>query len=263
MHRIRLVRRTRVSSLPDNAYRFTALVTLPLLLLAALLIAGCASSNTSGTASSGGHVTVEYDAGAEGAVDAAETQPADEMPEITELEAETDESMDELATVEVEELEEPATPEPVDPTTLLDESLEAFESSQVFWDQGNFDDAFAALDRSYELMAQVPLNGDPYIAQEKEDLRHLISRRIIEIYASRRTTVGDMDKAIPVEVNQYVEREIKSFQGPERKFFLESYQRSGLYRDMIVEELKAAGLPEQISWLPLVESGFKSLMSVI
>ncbi len=244
--------------MPDNAYRFTALVTLPLLLLAALLIAGCASSNTSGTASSGGHVTVEYDAGAEGAVDAAETQPADEMPEITELEAETDESMDELATVEVEELEEPATPEPVDPTTLLDESLEAFESSQVFWDQGNFDDAFAALDRSYELMAQVPLNGDPYIAQEKEDLRHLISRRIIEIYASRRTTVGDMDKAIPVEVNQYVEREIKSFQGPERKFFLESYQRSGLYRDMIVEELKAAGLPEQISWLPLVESGFKS-----
>ena len=49
-----------------------------------------------------------------------------------------------------------------------------------------------------------------------------------------------------------------SFQGPERDFFLESYQRSGLYREMIVEELRKAGLPEQISWLPLVESGFKS-----
>ena len=140
---------------------------------------------------------------------------------------------------------------------LLQDSLEAFESADIFWKQGNFEDAFAALDRAYELMAAAPLNGDPLIAQEKEDLRHLISRRIIEIYASRQTAVGDVDRSIPMVLNEYVEREIKSFQGPERDFFLESYVRSGLYRPMILEELKKAGMPEQISWLPLVESGFK------
>ena len=32
-------------------------------------------------------------------------------------------------------------------------------------EQGNFDDAFAALDRAYQLMAEVPPNGDPFIAQ--------------------------------------------------------------------------------------------------
>ena len=140
---------------------------------------------------------------------------------------------------------------------LLQDSLEAYESADIFWKQGNFEDAFAALDRAYELMAEAPLNGDPLIAQEKEDLRHLISRRVIEIYASRQTAVGDIDRSIPMVLNEYVEREIKSFQGPERTFFLESYVRSGLYRPMILEELKRAGLPEQISWLPLVESGFK------
>ncbi len=233
-------------------------LVLLVVVLAALLVAGCASNSTSGTVSTGGHVTVDYDDSEDERTAVAEAAGSDEMPEITELEAESTDPAATMAAVEVEDLNEPIEPEPVDPATLLDESLEAYESSQVFWEQGNFDDAFAALDRSYELMAEVPLNGDPYIAQEKEDLRHLISRRIMEIYASRRTTVGDMNKAIPLEVNEYVEREIKSFQGPERKFFLESYQRSGLYRDMMVEELKAAGLPEQISWLPLVESGFKS-----
>lgn len=255
MHRIRLVRRFDSGVLdPRSRLRLVHLLWLGAV-AAALLSTGC-SSATSGTVSSGGHVTVEYDDEQSSTV--AEADAFDDLREITELEAEAPPRPPAEETLEVADLEEPVEPEPVDPARLLDESLEAFESSQVFWEQGNFEDAFAALDRSYELMAEVPPNGDPYIAQEKEDLRHLISRRIIEIYASRRTTVGDMYKAIPVEVNDYVEREIKSFQGPERKFFLESYQRSGLYRDMIVKELKEAGLPEQISWLPLVESGFKS-----
>jgi membrane-bound lytic murein transglycosylase D len=155
-------------------------------------------------------------------------------------------------------IDEPEAPEPVEsPEEILQGSLEAYESSRIFWEQGSFEDAFAALDQAYELMSSVPPNGDPVIAQEKENLRHLISRRVIEIYASRQTTVGDIDRSIPIDINEDVQREIKSFQGPEREFFLDSYRRSALYRPMILEKLEEAGLPEQISWLPLVESGFK------
>lgn len=149
-------------------------------------------------------------------------------------------------------------PTPADPAARLARSLEAFESATAFWEQGAFDDAFAALDRAYELMASVPMNGDPLVAQEKENLRHLISRRVVEIHASRQAAVGDPNGSIRLTVNDDVRREIALFQGPEREFFLESYRRSGLYRPMIVERLRAVGLPEQISWLPLVESGFKS-----
>ena len=166
--------------------------------------------------------------------------------------------IEELAPGEPLPEEEAAPGEAADPSALLAQSLEAFESAEAFWQRGAFEDAFAALDRAYDLMAAVPANGDPLAAQEKENLRHLISRRVVEIHASRQTAVGDPNGSIRVVLNDDVRREIASFQGPERDFFLESYRRSGLYRPMILDQLRAAGLPEQLSWLPLVESGFKS-----
>jgi len=148
----------------------------------------------------------------------------------------------------------------VEPATLLHESLEAYESAGAFREQGAVDDALGALDHAYELMARIPaaaIESDPELAQEKENLRILISRRVVEIYAARQSAVGNPDGSVPRVVNADVEFEIKSFQGRERDFFLESYRRSGLYRDRIVEQLHQAGMPEQLSWLPLVESGFK------
>jgi membrane-bound lytic murein transglycosylase D len=179
--------------------------------------------------------------------DEPSSPPAAPAPEI-----------EELAPGEPLPEEEAAPGEAADPSALLAQSLEAFESAEAFWQRGAFEDAFAALDRAYELMAAVPANGDPLAAQEKENLRHLISRRVVEIHASRQTAVGDPNGSIRVVLNDDVRREIASFQGPERDFFLESYRRSGLYRPMILDQLRAAGLPEQLSWLPLVESGFKS-----
>jgi membrane-bound lytic murein transglycosylase D len=185
-------------------------------------------------------------------------------PEAEEALAAAREAADTEPPAELDESEieavyaEPVVEEPTEsPAEILQESLEAYESSRIFWEQGSFEDAFAALDQAYELMSSVPQNGDPVVAQEKENLRHLISRRVIEIYASRQTTVGDIDRSIPIDINEDVRREIKSFQGPEREFFLDSYRRSALYRPMILKKLEEAGLPEQISWLPLVESGFK------
>ena len=100
-------------------------------------------------------------------------------------------------------------------------------------------------------------SGEVVLSREKENLRRLISRRIVEIYAARQTSLGDTQASIPRDMNPDVEREIASFQGREREFFLEAYRRSGIYRPMIVAQLQEAGLPEQLSWLPLVESGFK------
>jgi len=58
-------------------------------------------------------------------------------------------------------------------------------------------------------------------------------------------------------MNADVEREIRSFQTVERGFFIRSYQRSGFARQIILKHLKEAGLPKELSWLPLVESGFQ------
>jgi membrane-bound lytic murein transglycosylase D len=152
---------------------------------------------------------------------------------------------------------ESAPADPADPAALLHEAMDAYESAAEFWEQGSVDDAYAALDHAYGLMIQVADEGDAVSAQEKENLRYLISRRVVEINASRQGAAGDTAAEIPRILNDDVRREIASFSNGERQFFLEAYRRSGLYRPMIVAQLKAAGMPESLSWLPLVESGFK------
>ena len=96
------------------------------------------------------------------------------------------------------------------------------------------------------------------MAQQKEDIRFTISKRILEIYASRNFAVNGNHKAIPMEMNSHIQAEINLFTtGIERNFFRESLKRSGSFRPQILEMLKQAGLPEELSWLPLIESGFK------
>jgi membrane-bound lytic murein transglycosylase D len=140
---------------------------------------------------------------------------------------------------------------------LLDTALDFSEASQEFWSEGNLEQALEALDQAYTLILKVDTDKHPKMIQQKEDLRFVISKRILEIYASRYTAVSGNHKAIPLTMNKHVEKEIKQFQGVERKFFIESYKRSGRYTGKIVKALKEAGLPEELSWLPLIESGFK------
>jgi len=141
---------------------------------------------------------------------------------------------------------------------MLDEALNFCEISQDFWQKGELENALDALDQAYALILEVDTGDQPKLLQQKEDLRYLISRRILEIYASRNIVVTGQHNAIPIVINRHVQEEIDRFTvGHERDFFIQSYRRSGRYRPAIVSELRQAGLPEELSWLPLIESGFK------
>jgi len=141
--------------------------------------------------------------------------------------------------------------------TLLDTALDYVGASQEYWSEGNFEKAIATLDLAYSNVLQVKVDGDAELIRQKEDLRFMISKRILEIYASRYTAVNGNHNEIPLTMNKHVEKEIKRFTGVERRFFEESYRRSGRYIDRIKEEFRKAGLPEDLAWLPLIESGFK------
>jgi membrane-bound lytic murein transglycosylase D len=138
---------------------------------------------------------------------------------------------------------------------MMDAALRLLSESHDYWVKGDSESALEMLDQAYALILDT--NGDPEIARQKDDLRLLISKRILSIYSGMQTTAKGKRGEIPITLNADVEKEIKSFQTGERSFFISSYQRSGLYRPDIVKELKRLGLPEELSWLPLVESGFK------
>jgi len=153
----------------------------------------------------------------------------------------------------------PPAPNPLEKSDqeMLDAALESCETAKYFWERGELDNALNALDQAYSLILKVSPEDDPEILQQREDLRFTISKRIIEVYTSRFTVANGYEKPIPLVVNTHVERALKLYQGRDRKFFFDAYRRSGRYRPAIVRALKDAGLPEELSWLPLIESGFK------
>lgn len=139
----------------------------------------------------------------------------------------------------------------------LDEALECCDLSQEYWQKGELENALDMLDRAYSLILEVDTENDPVLIQQKEDLRYTLSKRTLEIYASRHIVVNGQHNAIPMVMNKYVEEEIKLLTVTERQFFIDAYRRSGRFRLKIVDALKENGLPEELSWLPLIESGFK------
>ncbi len=139
----------------------------------------------------------------------------------------------------------------------LDTALELTATSQDLWEAGDAGKAIDALDQAYALILKAPADAEGKDSQQKDDLRYLISKRLMEIYTSRLNSVNGIHNEIPLVMNEHVASEIKLFQTMERDFFIESYKRSGRYREEMVKAFREAGIPEEITWLPLIESGFK------
>jgi membrane-bound lytic murein transglycosylase D len=61
---------------------------------------------------------------------------------------------------------------------------------------------------------------------------------------------------IPLVLNKKVENAIQYFQGRGRRVFTKWLQRTGWYRDLIIPILKEEGVPEELFYLAMIESGF-------
>jgi membrane-bound lytic murein transglycosylase D len=140
---------------------------------------------------------------------------------------------------------------------ILDEALDFCQLAQDYWMKGQLENALSALDQAYALIIKVDTFNRPRLIQQKEDLRYLITRRIQDIYGSRNVVAKGSLNAIPMVMNDYVKAEIESLTtGCEKDFFINAYQRSGRYRKYIESELAKEGLPLELAWLPLIESGY-------
>jgi membrane-bound lytic murein transglycosylase D len=163
----------------------------------------------------------------------------------------------EQAPEEIPAEEKESVNEKEDASVLLEDAFNTYQDALAAWEKGDLDTALQTLDEAYGLLLKANLSPDSPLCQEKNDLRLLIAQRIQQIHASRLVTVGDNHKTIPLVENKDISDEIASFQTRERKAFEEAYARSGLYRDMILEELRREGLPEELVWMPMIESWFK------
>ena len=75
------------------------------------------------------------------------------------------------------------------------------------------------------------------------------------------TALADMERdlaeaQLPIEVNERVERWMVRFSTLDRPEFERTLSRAGLYSDMIRGKLRARGMPEELVYLAMIESGF-------
>ena len=75
------------------------------------------------------------------------------------------------------------------------------------------------------------------------------------------TALADMGRdlaeaQLPIEVNQRVEQWMVRFSTSDRLEFEQTLSRAGLYSDMIRGKLRARGMPEELVYLAMIESGF-------
>ncbi|MGB7295514.1 MAG: LysM peptidoglycan-binding domain-containing protein [Candidatus Aminicenantales bacterium] len=187
-----------------------------------------------------------------------ETPPLEPVPQDSEpIQAETAPVSDGVPLPEGSDQDKEASGEKEEAAELLEAALSTYQDAQAAWERGESEAALQALDEAYGFILRAQLPQDSPLLQEKKDLRLLIAQRIQQIYAARLMPAGDNHKSIPLEENKEVLNEIACFQGRERSYFLDAYRRSGLYRDMIIEELRKEGLPDDLFWLPMIESFFK------
>jgi len=220
-------------------HRLTVLVSL------LLLTGGCTATRA---VSSPPPATVEETQPSQGEATPTATPETENPPETVETAAGENLPADENAE------------EKKDYDNIQQDALDLCQSAADALDHGEIDEAIDTLDHAYELMLSLPANHEEEYLQAREDIRRLIADLILRAYSApgaAESPTHSFDLGLTLVENEQVQREIRSFSGPEKQHFLAAYKRSGRYRPMILRKLEEAGLPSQLSWLPLVESGFK------
>ncbi len=224
----------------------------PALLSAAFFLWGCAPQPTPQTKPQPVPSQTSASSAPRETAPAAGQQTAQPQPPSAEILA-----AEKLPALEAKPSDKNGSGETADASALLEEALALCQEAQGAWEKSDFDRSVSALDEAYALLLKINPPPDTPLADEKNDLRLTIAKRIQAIHAARLAPHRENNKTIPLVENRYVLAEVESFKNRERKSFEEAYLRSGLYRNMITEELRKAGLPEDLSWLPIIESGFK------
>ena len=86
---------------------------------------------------------------------------------------------------------------------IMEEALLLLDESQKYWVNGELEDAIQMLDQAYALLLDT--NGNPDIARQKDDLRLMISKRILAIYNSLQSVAKGKRGEIPIITNADVE----------------------------------------------------------
>ncbi len=107
---------------------------------------------------------------------------------------------------------------------------------------------------SGEARELTPAEPDQFLEEEIARFQELDD---LDPEADTTEELADPDYDFPVVMNQHVEFYLDYFQNDLRQTFAAWLARSGRYVPLLQEKLEAAGLPKDLAYLPMIESGYK------
>lgn len=144
---------------------------------------------------------------------------------------------------------------PETPRNELAEIIRLYEHSQSLQETGDVNGALLALDQAFAALLRLDESDNAPPEEEMNRLRADIAHRVLEIHAARYASkTGEHGAEFPLEMNEHVQREIDFLSGS--RVFRVGFQRSAMYQPGIAAIFKEEGLPEELSWLPIIESSY-------
>jgi len=150
------------------------------------------------------------------------------------------------------------------PGDLLEESFRRLQVAKQRWQQGKTSEAAIEADEVYMMLSGVPSSLEPQQSRIRDELRLELSRFVVQLNEAQAGSAivssGPIEQLapIPMEINQQVQDEIAMFQTTQRQTFIQGYQLAGAHMPFIEKKLADRGMPKELGWLPLIESGFKT-----
>jgi membrane-bound lytic murein transglycosylase D len=134
--------------------------------------------------------------------------------------------------------------------TFYRKAVEAFENS-------NLDEARRNYNLSLSRLKSADIDPSLYVFF-MEDYGRILSTLRNVYGASAPAASADKGYTVSMELpdNSVVEKYINLFEGTMKEEIKRAFERSGAYREMILKNLRLFELPEELLWLPVVESRF-------
>ena len=144
-----------------------------------------------------------------------------------------------------------------DPGLLLADARQRYDEAVAALERSDTTAARAAVDEVLGLLIHLSDDQKHAATPAQADLLRQLGLLVDRIH-DRHRAAAEVRGSIPRVLNRRVNVQIRRYLGEKSLDVLKAaYARSGRYTPMIREELAARGLPGELQWLPVVESGFK------
>lgn len=102
----------------------------------------------------------------------------------------------------------------------------------------------------------IAAESEQCLTEELDILRRTGTWQPVNDYLPATTTQESTPYDFPIVINKQVQAYLELFQNRQKRTFRHWLERSGRYVPMLQKELRNAGLPEDLAYLAMIESGF-------